>query len=90
MHVWIHDHKTLGKDKLIAEGEVDVRAVFELWRSSRILIATFRFGTISCPVETSQLTSRLPYAKPVNFVYGSSSTETPILVTTILLSLNVI
>lgn len=28
MHVWIHDHKTLGKDKLIAEGEVDVRAVF--------------------------------------------------------------
>lgn len=38
MHVWIHDHKTLGKDKLIAEGEVDVRAVFELRRSSRILI----------------------------------------------------
>lgn len=29
MHVWIYDHKTLGKDKLIAEGEVDVRATFE-------------------------------------------------------------
>ncbi|KAH0838563.1 C2 domain-containing protein [Lanmaoa asiatica] len=24
MHVWIYDHKTLGKDKLIAEGEVDI------------------------------------------------------------------
>ena len=37
MHVWIYDHKTLGKDKQIAEGEVDVRAMFELRRSSLIL-----------------------------------------------------
>lgn len=37
MHVWIYDHKTLGKDKLIAEGEVDVRVFFELRQSSRIL-----------------------------------------------------
>ncbi|KAL1677515.1 C2 domain-containing protein [Schizophyllum commune] len=26
LHVWIHDHKTLGKDKLLAQGEID------LWR----------------------------------------------------------
>jgi len=25
LHVWIHDHKTLGKDKEIGEGDVDVR-----------------------------------------------------------------
>lgn len=36
--MWIYDHKTLGKDKLIAEGEVDVRTMFELHRSSFILI----------------------------------------------------
>ncbi|KAL0950758.1 hypothetical protein HGRIS_007526 [Hohenbuehelia grisea] len=23
-HIWIHDHKTLGKDKVLAEGEVDI------------------------------------------------------------------
>lgn len=33
MHVWIYDHKTLGKDKLIAEGEVDVCDIFELGQS---------------------------------------------------------
>lgn len=41
MHVWIHDHKTLGKDKLIAEGEIDVRA-FELRRSSLILMLSIQ------------------------------------------------
>lgn len=25
LRLWIYDHKTLGKDKLLAEGEVDVR-----------------------------------------------------------------
>lgn len=29
LHFWIHDHKTLGKDKVIAQGEVD------LWRHLR-------------------------------------------------------
>jgi len=24
LHIWIHDHKTLGKDKLLSQGEVDV------------------------------------------------------------------
>ncbi|KAJ7275417.1 C2 domain-containing protein [Mycena haematopus] len=24
LHVWIHDHKTLGKDKLLGEGEIDI------------------------------------------------------------------
>ncbi|KAF7339989.1 hypothetical protein MVEN_01916600 [Mycena venus] len=24
LYVWIHDHKTLGKDKLLAEGEIDI------------------------------------------------------------------
>jgi hypothetical protein len=24
VYVWIHDHKTLGKDKLLGEGEIDV------------------------------------------------------------------
>jgi hypothetical protein len=24
LYVWIHDHKTLGKDKLLGEGEIDV------------------------------------------------------------------
>ena len=41
IHVWIYDHKTLGKDKLIAEGEVDVRA-FENRRSSRILMLSLQ------------------------------------------------
>lgn len=35
VHVWIYDHKTLGKDKLIAEGEVDVRT-FELHYSHAV------------------------------------------------------
>jgi hypothetical protein len=25
LRLWIYDHKTLGKDKLLAEGEIDVR-----------------------------------------------------------------
>lgn len=28
LHVWIHDHKTLGKDKEIGEGDVDVSFFF--------------------------------------------------------------
>lgn len=24
LRIWIHDHKTLGKDKLLSQGEVDV------------------------------------------------------------------
>jgi len=28
LHVWIHDHKTIGKDKEIGEGDVDVSLFF--------------------------------------------------------------
>lgn len=48
MHIWVHDHKTLGKDKLIAEGEVDVRA-FKLDRRSPFLILSLQIWSHILP-----------------------------------------
>ncbi|KAG1783596.1 C2 domain-containing protein [Suillus placidus] len=34
LHLWIYDHKTLGKDKLLAEGEVDIWRHIQVGRST--------------------------------------------------------
>lgn len=43
--VWIHDHKTLGKDKLLGDGEVDVRiCLISLYILSHNIFIFFRSG----------------------------------------------
>ncbi|KAH7918365.1 tricalbin, partial [Leucogyrophana mollusca] len=34
IHVWIHDHKTLGKDKMLGEGEVDIWRHIQVGKTS--------------------------------------------------------
>ncbi|KAF8559381.1 tricalbin [Imleria badia] len=54
MHVWIYDHKTLGKDKLIAEGDVDI------W--SHILPGRTLMADVSLDLrEAGQLRLRLEF-----------------------------
>jgi hypothetical protein len=42
MYVWIHDHKTLGKDKLLGLGEVDVRTLLLDYHFSLIVSQIWR------------------------------------------------
>jgi hypothetical protein len=48
LYAWVHDHKTLGKDKVLGEAEIDVRAFPRSFSYPLTLIIciTFRFGAI--------------------------------------------
>ncbi|KAG9314629.1 C2 domain-containing protein [Chiua virens] len=59
VYVWIHDHKTLGKDKLIAEGEV------EIW--NHILPGRTLMADVTLELrETGQLRLRLEFDGDTN------------------------
>lgn len=74
LFVWVHDHKTLGKDKGIAEGEVEA-CFFLLHILFPYRSTYFRFGIIS----SQRILHRLRY--PFRFVqwalcaYASSSMQ---------------
>ncbi|KAG6371667.1 C2 domain-containing protein [Boletus reticuloceps] len=85
LHVWVYDHKTLGKDKLIAEGEVDVRASsnsvtpriltspLQIW--SHIIPRRNNMADVSLALrETGQLHLRLEFDGDTNPNHHDAST----------------
>jgi hypothetical protein len=74
LYIWIHDHKTLGKDKLLCEGEIDVRLVYLSWILS--LTRCIRSGGTSNPKAFQQQRSRRSCRVAVWFACGWISTRT--------------
>jgi Ca2+-dependent lipid-binding protein len=66
IYVWVHDHKTLGKDKTIGEGEVDIwRHIQPRGMTSAEVLSELREG--------GQLRLRLEFDSSTNPVSSSSS-----------------
>lgn len=78
-YVWIHDHKTLGKDKEIGEGEIDVRL-----SSGHMFVRTLVYLCIRSGVTSNLKASQLPKLLLNSNLracsgYASNSMQTPIL-----------
>lgn len=61
LYAWVHDYKTLGKDKLLGAGEIDVSSNLLVYALKLILLS--RFGDIYNQARCHQLKSSANFEK---------------------------